>query len=395
MTQQRFTELKDYFRETFGQEPSYCVRAPGRVNLIGEHIDYNGGLVLPIAIKYETRLLARPRKDRQFHLKSLQMEKTYKGMLPENPLDEPNWVNYVFGVIHEFQNEGLEIPGFDALYDSDVPVSSGLSSSAAIEVASAWFIHNLLQTNYSRLQIALLSQRAENNFTGVQCGLMDQAISACGEKGSALKLDCAIPQIEPVSISFSNQIGFLIAHSGVHRGLSISAYNERRSQCEEALEIICNISGKNYDNLCSVPMSVLNKVQNNLNDVLLRRARHVIKEQQRVIQALDALHNGNAKRFGKLLNASHKSLARDYEVSCPELDELTNWLQSRPGVLGCRLTGAGFGGCTISLVQKHMAEKILTDLKSEFYASRGIDPPVFFSEAEPGASVLLAPTKQQ
>ena len=395
MTQQRFTELKDYFRETFEQEPSYCVRAPGRVNLIGEHIDYNGGLVLPIAIKCEIRLLARPRKDKEFHLKSLQMEKTYKGMLPENPLDEPNWVNYVFGVIHEFQNKGLEIPGFDALYDGDVPVSSGLSSSAAIEVASAWFIHSLLQTNHSRLQIALLSQRAENNFTGVQCGLMDQAISACGEKGSALKLDCAIPQIESITIGFSNQTEFLIAHSGVHRGLSTSVYNERRSQCEEALEVICNISGKNYDNLCSVPMSVLNKVQNNLSDVLLHRAHHVIKEQQRVIQALDALHNGNAKRFGKLLNASHKSLARDYEVSCPELDELTSWLQSRPGVLGCRLTGAGFGGCTISLVQKHMAEKILTDLKSEFYASRGIDPPVFFSEAEPGASVLLTPTKQQ
>lgn len=391
--QQKFIELKNYFRETFKQEPSYFVRAPARVNLIGEHIDYNGGLVLPIAIKYEIRLLARPRKDKQFRLESLQMEKTYKGTLPENPLNEASWVNYVFGVVHEFQNEGIEVPGFDALYDSDIPIGSGLSSSAAIEVASAWFIHNLLQTNHSRLQIALLSQRAENNFTGVQCGLMDQAISACGEKGSALKLDCAIPQIESVPISFSDHIGFLIAHSGVHRGLSASAYNERRSQCEKALEIICNTSGKNYDNLCSVPMSVLNKVQSNLSDVLFCRARHVIREQQRVIQAVDALRNGNAKRFGELLNASHKSLAQDYEVSCPELDELTSWLRSRPEVLGSRLTGAGFGGCTISLVQKHMAEKILTDLKSEFYASRDIDIPAFFSEAESGASVLFTPTR--
>ena len=386
MTQQRFIELKNHFREAFDEEPSYCVRAPGRVNLIGEHIDYNGGLVLPIAIKCEIRLLARPRRGKQFRLKSLQIEKTYNKTLPKNPLDEPSWVNYVFGVVHEFQNEGLCVPGFDGLYDGDVPVGSGLSSSAAIEVASAWFIHSLLKTNHSRLQIALLSQRAENNFAGVQCGLMDQAISACGKKGSALKLDCAILQMESVPISFSDQTEFLIAHSGVYRGLSVSAYNERRLQCKEALEIICNTSEKNYDNLCSVPMSVLNKVQNNLSDILLRRARHVIREKERVIQAVDALRNGNAKRFGELLNASHESLAQDYEVSCPELDELTSWLRSRPGVLGSRLTGAGFGGCTISLVQKHIAEKILTDLKSEFYASRGIDPPAFFSGAEPGAS---------
>lgn len=390
MTQQRFIELKDCFRQTFDEEPSYCVRAPGRVNLIGEHTDYNGGLVLPIAIRCEIRLLARPRKDDRFRLKSLQMEKTYNKTLPKNPLDEPSWVNYVFGVVHEFQNEGLKVPGFDALYDGDIPVGSGLSSSAAIEVASAWFIHNLLRTNHTRLEIALLSQRAENNFTGVQCGLMDQTISACGQKGRALKLDCAIPRIESVPISFSDQTAFLIAHSGVYRGLSVSAYNERRLQCKEAMGIIRRTSGKNYHNLCSVPMSVLNEVQNNLSNILLRRARHVIREQKRVVQAVDALRSGDAKRFGELLNASHESLAQDYEVSCPELDELTGWLRSRPGVLGSRLTGAGFGGCTISLVQKHMAEEILTHLKSEFYAPRGMDAPAFFSEAEPGASCKSA-----
>ena len=386
MTEQRSVELKNCFRESFDEEPCYFVRAPGRVNLIGEHTDYNGGLVLPMAIKCEIRLLATPRKDDKFRLKSLQMERTYSKTLPKDPLDEPSWVNYVFGVVHEFKREGVETPGFDALYDGDVSVGSGLSSSAAIEVASAWFLHNLLKTNHTRLEIALLSQRAENNFTGVQCGLMDQAISACGEKGCALKLDCAIPKIESIPISFSNETQFLIAHSGVYRGLSVSQYNERRLQCKQALEILCSTSGKNYDNLCSVPIAVLNKVQNNLGDMLFRRARHVIREQERVVQAVDGLRGGNANRFGELLNASHESLAKDYEVSCPELDELTSWLRSRPGVLGSRLTGAGFGGCTISLVQKRVAEEILSDLKSEFYDPRGIDAPAFFSGAEPGAS---------
>ena len=386
MTEQRFIELKNYFRETFGQESSYFVRAPGRVNLIGEHTDYNGGLVLPMAIRCEVCLLARPRGDRQFRLRSLQMEKTYDRTLPKDPLDEPGWVNYVFGVVHEFEKEGLEVPGFDALYDGDVPVGSGLSSSAAMEVASAWFIHNLLKTNHTRLQIALLSQRAENNFTGVRCGLMDQAISACAEDGCALKLNCATVKIESIPNSFSNDARFLIAHSGVYRGLSVSRYNERRSECQEALERICSTSGKNYDNLCSVPIAVLNKVHSSQSDILFRRARHVIREQERVIQAVDALRKGDAKRFGELLNSSHEFLVRDYEVSCPELDELTSWLRSRPGVFGSRLTGAGFGGCTISLVQKDMAQGILSDLKSKFYGPRSIDAPVFFSGAEPGAS---------
>lgn len=386
MTEKRSVELKNYFRETFDEEPSCFVRAPGRVNLIGEHTDYNGGTVLPMAIRCEVRLLARPRRDNRFRLRSLQMEKTYDKILPENPLDEPSWANYVFGVVHEFQNEGLEVPGFDALYDGDIPVGSGLSSSAAIEVASAWFIHNLLGTNHTRLEIALLSQRAENNFTGVKCGLMDQAISACAEKRCALKLNCATVKTESIPISFSNDAKFLIAHSGVYRGLSVSHYNKRRSQCREALERICSASGKNYDNLCFVPIAVLNKVQNSLPDVLFRRARHVIREQERVIQAVDALRKGNANRFGELLNSSHESLARDYEVSCSELDELTGWLRSRPGVFGSRLTGAGFGGCTISLVQKVKAQGISNDLKSEFYGPRGIVAPLFFSRAEPGAS---------
>ncbi len=267
-----------------------------------------------------------------------------------------------------------------------MPVASGLSSSAATEVVSAWFVHNLLETNHTRLQIALLCQRAENNFVGVKCGLMDQAISACAESGCALRLDCGTVKMKSIPIGFSNDAKFLIAHSGVYRGLSASCYNERRAQCQEALERICSTSGTHYDNLCSVPIALLNEVQNNLTDILFRRARHVIREQERVVQAVDVLCKGEARRFGQLLNSSHESLARDYEVSCPELDELTSWLRSRPGVFGSRLTGAGFGGSTISLVQKHMAQGVLSDLKSKFYGPRGISAPAFFSGAESGTS---------
>ena len=380
--------LRRQFCENFKCEPTLCVRAPGRVNLIGEHIDYNGGIVLPIAIEKEIHLFAAPREDKLFRLQSLQMKQTYEGKLSPKALTEPFWVNYVFGVVNEFVKEVYEVSGFDSLYDSDIPIASGLSSSAAIEVATAYFLHSLLHTSHSKLEIALLCQRAENNFVGMKCGLMDQAISMCGERANALKLDCSIPSYESIPVGFSDNTRFLIAHSGLFRGLSSSAYNERRSQCEKALKIICNKTGHLYKNLCEFPLSVLNNVNENLPEVLLHRARHVISEQERVIQAINSLKNGDKEQFGKLLNESHKSLMEDYEVSCPELDDLTNWLRSQTGVYGSRLTGAGFGGCTISLVEENYADKVLKKLNSEYYSKRGIEPLAFFSNAEDGVSVI-------
>jgi len=382
------SKFRRQFYETFKREPTVCVRAPGRVNLIGEHIDYNGGIVLPIAIEKEIHLFAALREDNLFRLQSLQMKKNYEGTLSPKALTEPFWINYVFGVVNEFVKEDYEICGFDALYDGDIPIASGLSSSAAIEVATAYFLHNLLHTSHSKLEIALLCQRAENDFVGIKCGLMDQAISMCGIKGNTLKLDCSIPSYELIPIDFSDDTRFLIAHSGVFRGLSSSAYNERRNQCEETLKIICNKTGYLYKNLCEVPLSVLNDIKGNLHEVLLHRAHHVISEQERVVQAIDSLKNGDKEQFGKLLIESHKSLVEDYEVSCPELDDLTNWLRSQTGIYGSRLTGAGFGGCTISLVEKNCADKILGKLNSEYYSKRGVEPLAFFSEAEQGASII-------
>jgi len=385
---EKIQNLRNKFFDAFKREPLLCVKAPGRVNLIGEHIDYNGGIVLPIAIERSIYLASAPRNENLYRLKSFQMEQTYEGELPLKPLENPFWVNYIFGVVNEFVKQRYSVPGFDALFDSDIPIASGLSSSAAIEVATTYFLHKLLPTKHSKLELALLCQRAENNFVGMKCGLMDQAVSICGEKGKALKLDCSIPAYENISIGFTDEARFLIAHSGVYRGLSSSEYNLRRLQCEEALRVINKKTGFGYKNLCEVPFDVFQDLKEDLPEVLFKLARHCIAEQQRVLQSIEALGKSDKEEFGKLLNESHKSLAEDYNVSCPELDDLTNWLRKQRGVYGSRLTGAGFGGCTISLVELNYADSVLNNLISEYYSKRGIKPLAFFSNAENGVSVI-------
>jgi len=379
--------LIEQFQRVMGQRADFVARAPGRVNLIGEHIDYNGGPVLPMAIEREVRIAARRRGDRRVRLHSTGLDTRYEGALPAVRTDQPAWADYLLGVVAEFEKQGSEVPGFDALVDSNVPIGSGLSSSAALGVATGVLLSALLDVPVEPLELALLCQRAENQFVGVQCGLMDQASSACCREGRVLLLDCSIPSCEQVVFP-SERLTVVVAHSGVRRGLSASAYNERRSQCEQALDLFNQAAGTAYPNLCAVPEEVFRRVSDDLPEVLLRRSRHILGETARVRSFVAALQEGRERELGSMLNESHFSLRDDYEVSCPELDELTERCRTFDGVYGSRLTGAGFGGCTVTLIRPERAGALMDDLKAEYYAPRKMEPLVFTSRPAAGAEAF-------
>lgn len=380
--------ITETFRKQFDAEPQVSVRAPGRVNLIGEHIDYSGGHVMPMALECAIEIAATPRTDGQYRLWSVQYEELYEGPITPERTDDHFWTNYVFGVVHEFTKLGHEVTGFDAVIDGDIPTASGLSSSAALEVATAWMIQSLLGTDLTRMEIALLGQRAENIFVGVNCGIMDQAISAGGLKGHAMMLDCNELLAQQIPLDLKGEAAILVAHSGVHRGLSASAYNQRRGKCDAALEVIRKETGKKLACLCEATVEDLEASKGAMDDNMICRARHAIAEEARVQDAGKAVSSGDFAAFGKILNESHYSLRDDYEVSCDELDELTEMIRTFPGVYGSRVTGAGFGGCTISLIPVAAADKIIAKLKAEFYEPKGAKPVVFVSEPQDGVMVL-------
>jgi galactokinase len=382
--------IASVFQKQFGAAPAVVTRAPGRVNLIGEHIDYSGGHVLPAAIGFAIRIAASPRGDGRFRLYAVQYEERFEGELPRERIDDCSWANYLFGVVHEFGKLGHAVKGMDAVIDGDIPRASGLSSSAAFEVAAAWAVQRLLGASLSRMEIALLGQRAENRFVGVNCGIMDQAISAGGQAGHAMLLDCNTLQATQIPLDFRGEAAILVAHSGVRRGLSASAYNQRRSKCDAALEVIRRETGKNLACLCDAALEDLEAARSAMDDETIKRARHAITEEARVRQAADALRSGDLERMGALLDASHESLRDDYEVSCGELDELTEMIRSHAGAYGSRLTGAGFGGCAVSLVRTDAANDIIEELEEDYYRTKGFEPILFLSEACNGVEVLDA-----
>lgn len=378
--------ISELFERQFGQQPSVCVRAPGRVNLIGEHIDYNGGHVMPLAISCAVEVAATPRSDGRFRLFSAQFGDMVQGSLPSTK--QGSWTDYVYGVVQEFAKLGFDVGGMDAVFDGSIPRGSGLSSSAALEVATAWVLQSIVGSNLSRQEIALLAQRAENKFVGVNCGIMDQTASACATAGHALLLDCNTLVSSHIPLEFGGHGAVLVAHSGVHRGLSASAYNERRSQCDAALEAIRTMTHKALDCLCAATLEDLEASRSALDDTMFRRARHAITEEARVVKAAAALRSGNLEEMGQLLNESHMSLKEDYEVSCDELDELTARIRQSDGVYGSRLTGAGFGGCTVSIIEPEAAERIIEDLRTNYYRAHSMTPVVFVTGAEDGVSTI-------
>jgi galactokinase len=375
--------LRQIFRERYGAEPR-LFRAPGRVNLIGEHTDYNDGFVLPMAIDRETVVAAAPRADRRVRLFSLNAEESF-----EFDLDRPGakqrglWLDYVEGVAQALEARGVTLRGADLGVASDVPVGAGLSSSAALEVSAGLALASVSEREVDRVRLALAGQAAEHEYVGIKCGIMDQFIAALGRAGHALLIDCR--SLEAKLIPFETaDVAVVICDTRVKHELSSSEYNTRRAECERGVEILRE-SLPGVRALRDVSVSDLERYGERLPEVIGRRCRHVVTENERTLAAAEALRAGNLDEMGRLMDRSHRSLRDDFEVSCSELDILVDIAGNIGGCVGARMTGGGFGGCTVNLVRRAALAEFQAVIRDEYRRATNIEPGIYVSEAGDGA----------
>jgi galactokinase len=362
------------FAESFGGHPR-LFRAPGRVNLIGEHTDYTGGLVMPAAIDFSTWVAAGRREDRMIRAISEGFPGVLEFSLDQTPRRHGNWTDYVAGVALMLEAVGHRLRGANLLIHGEVPVGSGLSSSAAIEVATALALLRNSDLSMEPMQLALLCQRAENEFVGIKCGIMDQFISCLGRENHALMLDCR--SLTYRAVRLPSEASLVICNTMVRHELASTEYNRRREDCEAAARII--------GPLRDLTMETFEQRASNLSDPIRKCCRHVVSENARVLEAAASLEQGDVVAFGRYMDESHRSLRDDYEVSCRELDILTELAGRLPGVYGSRMTGGGFGGCTISLVESSHVEDFVNQVASGYAIETGLTPDVYVCRAQDGA----------
>ncbi|MGA3165344.1 MAG: galactokinase [Terriglobia bacterium] len=377
--------IEESFQQMFSSPPEVIVRAPGRVNLIGEHTDYNDGFVLPAAIDRAITYAGRRRTDRRVRVFSMDFNASVEFSLDGIQRDSQNsWSNFLRGVSKFLEADGHLLTGADIAFGGDVPREAGLSSSAAVEVGAVAFWKKLLGIALDPIYIVKLSRRTENEFVGVPCGIMDQFISALGRRDHALFLDCRDLTYRHVPLRADVKI--VVCNSGVKRALAQSEYEVRLKQCQQAVAKIAG-TGLAVESLRDVKLSDLRAARGVLTDLLWRRAYHVVSENQRVLEAVRVLEGGDLERFGALMNASHNSLRDDYEVSSKELDALVEIARKQPGVLGARMTGAGFGGCTVNLVRADAAEAFAQAVGRGYQEALGLNAEVYICRASDGALV--------
>ena len=380
------------FQKLYGAEGELRTYfAPGRVNLIGEHTDYNGGHVFPCALTLGTYAVVRDREDRGLRFYSMNfsslgvLETSLDDLVPHK---EASWTNYPKGVMWAFEKRGFHLThGLDIAIFGDIPAGSGLSSSASLEVLTGIILKDTFGFDQvSMPEIALIGQDSENNFNGCNCGIMDQFASAMGRKDHAIFLDTSTLEYQyaPVRLEDSK---IVITNSKVKHSLVNSAYNDRRRECETALSDLQTVT--QIKTLGDLSNEAFESFQSAIKDpVCLKRARHAVHENQRTIQAVEALKNNDIALFGKLMNASHESLKTDYEVSCPEIDLLVDLAQAMPGVIGSRITGGGFGGCTVSIVKNDTVDKFVKEIGSAYQKETGHEAEFYIVEIGDGARKL-------
>jgi galactokinase len=373
------------FEKVFERRPEFLSRAPGRVNLMGGHVDYNDGLVLPVAIDLEVAVAFTPRDDRHVRIYAEHFDETAGFDISElTPGSVGGWAAYPAGVAWAIAKADLPLSGLDAAVAGDIPIGGGLSSSAAIEVAFAAAFRQVSGLELPELKLAQLSQTAENSFVGVRCGIMDQVTAACALPGKALLLDCRTLGIQHVALPSAMRI--VVLCTGVQRQLSDSEYNTRRRECEEAVSRLSAVDN-DVRALRDVEAEGLQSLLRHLPPPLDRRARHVVGEIERVQLAAAALGTGETERFGELMFASHRSLRDDYQVSSEELDGLVELARQAPGILGARLTGAGFGGCTVNLVTAALVDDFLGYVTENYHKLYGREADEFITDAARGVTV--------
>jgi galactokinase len=370
--------LTQSFSTYFNAKPEFIVRAPGRVNLIGEHTDYNDGFVLPMAIDRALWIALSPRADSQVRIRSLDLEVDSAFDLHSLTKGD-GWLEYIKGVAYELKKEGYELSGFDAVMTGNVPRAAGLSSSAAVELATARAFAAVSGFAWDAAQMAKISQKAENEWVGVNCGIMDQMASAASKEGYALFLDCRTLEYQHAPLPENTSV--VILDTSTRRGLVDSAYNERRSQCEEAARWF-GVKALRDINVTELERS------DGLSEVVMKRARHIVTENARVLEAVQVMKAGNVKRLGELFNASHNSLRDDFEVTNEALNQIVECAQEQPSCYGARMTGAGFGGCAVALVQEESAKGFTNAVSAAYKQKSGLDASIYVCKASEGASVF-------
>jgi len=379
------SELARRFQQLFGSEPR-IFRAPGRVNLIGEHTDYNEGFVMPAAIGFFTQVAIAPRADAKLSIRSSDFEGEFEFDLDHLPAQcLKSWSDYVLGIAVTLRQAGHRLSGANLMVGGGVPIGSGLSSSAAVEVATVLALLGLNQEQLPFPDVAKLCQKSENEFVGARVGIMDQFVSCMGKAGHAFFLDCR--SLEFKYVPLPAEIRLVICNTMVKHALASGSYNTRREECEEGVKVLSKWDAQ-VRSLRDVSPTLLDAHTNDLREVVGRRCLHVVRENQRVLGAADALRAGDLEKVGELMRESHRSLRDLYEVSCLELDIMVEAAEGLPGYCGGRMTGGGFGGCTVNLVRAGDAEEFARQIAARYQQKTGIVPSVYVCSAEDGAQAL-------
>lgn len=378
-------EIKNKFTEKFNQEP-LLVRSPGRVNMIGEHTDYNEGFVLPAAIDKEVIVAIAKNNTDTCNLYSNDLNESFSFNLSNLEKTDKHWTHYLLGVVEQFQKDGFKIEGFNCAFGGNIPMGAGLSSSAALECCLSFALNELFNLNIEKIDLVKMSQKAENEFVGVKCGIMDQFISVFGKKNHVLKLDCKTLNYEYFPFEF-NDVKVVLFDTQVKHSLASSEYNTRREECETGVGIL----KKHYPHINSlrdVTIDMLNKYKNELSEVVYRRCKYVVTENQRLLDACSALEKNDLNSFGKLMFQTHEGLKNDYEVSCRELDCLVDLVKDENDVLGSRMMGGGFGGCTINIIKENSIDDISQRVSKKYHEITGKQLQIYTGKIENGTTII-------
>ncbi|MET0573766.1 MAG: galactokinase [Pedobacter agri] len=377
--------LKSSFRKIFEAEP-VLIKSPGRINIIGEHTDYNDGFVMPAAINKAIYVAVSQRDDQEIHLYSESYQQKHIASIDQIEKTDKSWANYILGVADQIKKRGFQFSGFNLYLDGNVPLGAGLSSSAALECATAFAIKHLNNLDISQMDLALISQKAEHEFAGVNCGIMDQFASVFGKKDQAVMLDCRSMKYEYIPLKLDGY-KLVLLNTNVKHSLADSAYNERRSQCEQGVAWI-----KKHDptvnSLRDVNLELLEKHVKPKDSQVYQKCAFIVKEIDRVVKAADQLANGNLNALGNLMFATHEGLSKDYEVSCKELDFLVDFVKDFDGVLGARMMGGGFGGCTINIVKDDRIDSLIDQIKIAYSNSFDLKLEAYVVETGDGSSLV-------
>jgi galactokinase len=395
--------LSKEFLLQFSATPAFY-RAPGRVNLIGEHTDYNEGFVMPAAIEFYTTVAIAPQSGRRLRVKSLNLGETCEVALSDlsqmrSPTRNSHWIDYVSGVSRALERHGIALEGADLLIHSEVPIGAGLSSSAALEVAVALALSSLVGLTLDKVTVARLCQEAENDYVGMRCGIMDQFAACCGQADNALTIDCRSLKYELVPLVTRHTdseaaVQLVICNTMVRHHHAGGEYNRRRAQCEEGLRRL-KVYAPEMEALRDASPELLQMHESAFDPVIYRRCRHVVSENERVLKATAALRQGCPEKFGELMGESHQSLRDDYEVSCDELNLMVQLAESIDGVYGARMTGGGFGGCTVNLVRSDAVTHFRSLIAERYARATGYTPEIYVCKAADGAGRVVYPSGLQ